>query len=111
MHIPLIAVLILMMMSSCRRLDNDNWEEAMETRTIMVGGLVASKENPAVDVGLDFFHNLSVGTTYQDIVSEIGAPTGGRGSGIVRPFYAVDDVFVVMISPVMLKETLIALFR
>jgi len=64
-------------MSSCSRANYE--EEVREMRMIMVGGLAATQVNPSVDVGIDFFHNLSAEITYQDLISEIGESTGGRG--------------------------------
>ncbi|MDR2598754.1 MAG: hypothetical protein LBC73_00570, partial [Oscillospiraceae bacterium] len=77
--------------------ENDNTDEDMQRGLTIIGGVVATMVNPAVDVGVEFFQNLNAGVTYNDIVSEIGKPTGAMGSGLIRPYYAIDGgLFVVM---------------
>ena len=61
-----------------------------------MGGLASPMLNPELDVGIEFFYNLSIGVTYQELVAELGEPTGFTGSGIVRPFHKVDGVFICM---------------
>lgn len=66
-------------------------------KAIQVGGLVASWEYVERDVDLDYFYQLDGTTTYEQIEEEIGKPNGGRGSGLVLPYYQVNgNQFIVM---------------
>lgn len=71
-------------------------KESMEYRMHTVSGMLATLENQAIEVDLGYFENLKYGTKYNDIVAEIGEFTGTFGSGIVRPYYAVGDVYIAM---------------
>lgn len=62
----------------------------------MVGGLPASYESIDRKLDINYFYGLARGTTYQEIEEEIGRPNGGRGSGLVRPYYQVGEQYVVM---------------
>jgi len=97
-YVSIAILLVLMVSSSCSSLESEDEKNVDRTNREVgqVGGLLAVVDNPPLDVGLEFFYNLSPGITYQEIVSEIGSFTGSMGSGWVRFFYAVGDVFVTM---------------
>lgn len=63
---------------------------------IKVGGLIATYEYIRRDVDIEYFYSLDNTTTYSQIEKAIGKPNGGRGSGIVLPYYEVDDMYVVI---------------
>lgn len=42
------------------------------------------------------FEQLQEGVKYTDIVKEIGEPTGTIGFGLIRLYYAIQDVYIVM---------------
>lgn len=63
----------------------------------MVQGLIATWEYIDRDISLDYFYQLDHTTTYRQIVKEIGGSNGGRGSGLVMPYWQIDnDLFAVM---------------
>ena len=72
--------------------------ENMEYEMCQVGGLMATIENPKANIRLDYFENLEKNITYDELVKDIGEPTGNRGSGLIRPYYAIeDDIYVIML--------------
>lgn len=68
----------------------------METNIVKVCGVNAIVEHEKSDVELGYFEQLQEGVKYTDIVKEIGEPTGTIGFGLSRPYYAVQDVYIVM---------------
>lgn len=75
---------------------------AAETRTTRVGGLIPYNVNSddIHEIPEDFFLNIDKSMTWNELISEIGEPSGLIGSGIVRCYwrigegtYAVEDPF------------------
>lgn len=73
-------------------------------RAIMVQGLIASWEYIERDISLDYFYQLDNTTTYRQIVEEIGEPNGGRGSGLVLPYWQIDNNLFAVMSFAMDKD-------
>lgn len=77
-------------------IENEEMKEdgKIEIYAIKVGNLFASYEYIDRDISIDYFYNLNCNTKYEEIVNEIGRPNGGRGSGMVTPYYQVGDQYV-----------------
>jgi hypothetical protein len=78
------------------KFENNKREEILEVDNFMVGGLFATKENDPVNVDIDYFKNFKIDITFNQLVTEIGEPTGYVGSGLIRPYYKVGEVFVIV---------------
>lgn len=64
------------------------------TRTDRVGGLIAYNINSdfIIDVPEEYFLNINDSDmTYDELVSEIGEPSGTIGSGIVRDYWRIGE--------------------
>lgn len=79
-------------------IENKNLKESknMGTKVTMVGNMLASYEYIDRSISVDYFYNLDVNTTYEKIENEIGKPNGAIGSGIIIPYYKVEDQYVVI---------------
>lgn len=67
-------------------------------KTDRVGGLMATWEYIEREINSEYFYQLDNMTTYKQIEEEIGEPNGKRGSGMVFPYYQIDNNLYVVIS-------------
>lgn len=63
------------------------------TSTRRVGGLIPYniKSDLILEIPEDYFQNLNSTMTYDELISEIGEPSGVVGSGIVREYWRIDE--------------------
>lgn len=77
-------------------LSNKDEEEKKSIQMTSVGGLPATCDNNIErDLDISYFRDLPQGTSFQDVIDEIGEPNGYAGSGIVRPYYKVGEHYIV----------------
>lgn len=74
-----------------------NYKE-MNMRTSKVGGLIATWKYIEREIDLNYFYGLDNTITYKQIEEEIGEPNGGRGSGLIFPYYQIDNNLYVVVS-------------
>ncbi len=92
LYICVLGIIIVYIFLSKRE-----WgDKPMETNIVKVCGVNAIVEHEKSDVELGYFEQLQEGVKYTDIVKEIGEPTGTIGFGLSRPYYAIQDVYIVM---------------
>ena len=73
-------------------------KEMENMRTDKVGGLIATWKYVEREIDLDYFYQLDNTTTYRQIEEEIGEPNGVRGSGLIFPYYQIDNNLFVVVS-------------
>ena len=69
-----------------------------QKETGKVGGLIATWKYIEREINLEYFYQLDNTTTYQQIEEEIGEPNGSRGSGLIFPYYQIDNNLYVVAS-------------
>lgn len=69
-----------------------------QKETGKVGGLIATWKYIEREINLEYFYQLDNTTTYQQIEEEIGEPNGARGSGLVFPYYQIDNNLYIVAS-------------
>lgn len=80
-----------------------NYEE-ISMRTSKVGGMIATWKYIERDIDLNYFYQLDNAISYKQITEEIGEPNGARGSGLIWPYYQIDDNLYVVASYSIDKE-------
>ena len=65
---------------------------------IKVMGILAPYKCFDREVYDDYFRSLKKGTSLKNIINDVGEPNGWFGSGIVRPYYEVEDDKLVVLS-------------
>lgn len=75
-----------------------NHKEVYNMRTNKVGGLIATWKYIERDIDLNYFYQLDNTVTYKQIEKEIGEPNGARGSGLICPYYQINDNLYVVVS-------------
>lgn len=65
---------------------------------IKVMGILAPYKCFDREVYDDYFRSLKKGTSLENIINDVGEPNGWFGSGIVRPYYEVEDDKLVVLS-------------
>lgn len=90
--IVLFGIIVLGIGAGLRQKEMENM------RTDKVGGLIATWKYVEREIDLDYFYQLDNTTTYKQIEEEIGEPNGVRGSGLIFPYYQIDNNLFVVIS-------------
>lgn len=64
-----------------------------KSTTQRVGGLIPYniKSDLINEIPEEYFLNLDKNMTYEELISEIGEPSGTVGSGIVRDYWRIDE--------------------
>lgn len=90
--IVLFGIIVLGIGAGLRQKEMENM------RTDKVGGLIATWKYVEREIDLDYFYQLDNTTTYKQIEEEIGEPNGVRGSGLIFPYYQIDNNLYVVVS-------------
>ncbi len=62
------------------------------SRTLRVGGMIAFvRSDSIIDISEDEFLTLAKESSYDEIVSKMGKPSGQVGSGIVRDYWRIGE--------------------
>ena len=73
-------------------------KEMENMRTDKVGGLIATWKYVEREIDLDYFYQIDNATTYKQMEEAIGEPNGVRGSGLIFPYYQIDNNLFVVVS-------------
>lgn len=66
---------------------------------LLVGTVICMLINhKRYDRTLEDFYPLKMGMTHSEVISIVGEPDGRMGSGIIRPFYILNDGSLVMLT-------------
>lgn len=90
-----VIIFLVAIKFSQKEIDNTKTDNM---KTDKVGGLIATWEYIEREINSDYFYQLDNTTTYKQIEEEIGEPNGKRGSGIVFPYYQIDNNLYAVIS-------------
>lgn len=89
----ILAIVIIITITNKKYDSGEFKSHKAVTRTERVGGLIAYniRSDDILEIPEEYFTSLDKNMTYDELVAEIGEPSGTVGSGIVRDYWRIGE--------------------